>query len=455
MSSTHSQIQQHPFAGNDTNMQAQQSLQKRYIIGFEHVGLTDWTEVEFASPIPRFTSCLVCGSIASEMLWGRCWHVFCHLCASITSQDGVLNCPLDGVQTREDALHRDNVATEVLLAFRVYCPNRTQGCDYIGPMEKLKDHTRICGFYNIQCQMCGYYLKRFQLREHAARICPVPEGTESLRQVQKNVAKQGHQLYPEVPRESRSDQQADDMTPSAPASRMAVIFNGNSKTYDILNMVNTMKDMCREYEDLKNSLNIMREDVFASVTQLKLDVDGIQGKIKSENEGWKDALLADMKVLKDMLPNRVYEWRVWPYSKLKKNVLSKKGLIKSEAFYIGHQGYHMAVSGSLGPDPSSGAPSFLAYIHIRKGIFDPMLEWPYKKLTTLKLVNNNENGTDKIVTVDPKAVCADELDSFERPRSDMNVGYGFSLVTMNELERLDKGYLRDDAFTVKISVELP
>ncbi|KAH9381895.1 hypothetical protein HPB48_015385 [Haemaphysalis longicornis] len=104
------------------------TLKKRYVIGFEQAGLADWTEMEFASPIPRFTSCLVCGAIASEMLWSRCWHVFCPLCAAMMSRDGdgAVACPLDGTETAIDALHRDKVALEVLLAFR-YTPPALKG----------------------------------------------------------------------------------------------------------------------------------------------------------------------------------------------------------------------------------------------------------------------------------------------------------------------------------------
>lgn len=424
------------------------TLKKRYVIGFEQAGVADWTEMEFASPIPRFTSCLVCGSIASEMLWSRCWHVFCPLCsAMMTREDGSVSCPFDGVNTKSEALHRDKLALEVLLAFRVFCPNRSLGCDHVGPMEKLRDHTRLCGFYNIQCQMCGKWLKRFQLRDHCAQGCAAPEETV--------VAKRIHgvmngQLYPDVEKiaatmegEARSSRQA---------SRLSVIFNGNSKEYDVLGMISAMKEMCREYENFKNTFNAVRETVALNVEQTRADVEEVEEKLRTQQRHWKDALLADVSLLRDALGTRSFDWQIAPYSKLKKPVIKRKFMLKSEDFYIGYQGYHIALSGVLQKNAADGKIYLSVFVHLLKGIFDAILEWPYRKITTVKLVNREVEGVDKVVTFDPRDACEDEQDSFERPRSERNVGYGFILAALEELEHPGNGFLRDDSFVVQLNV---
>ncbi|CAN7988881.1 unnamed protein product [Ixodes hexagonus] len=430
------------------------TLQKRYIIGFEQAGFPDWTEMEFASPIPRFTACLVCGSIASEMLWSRCWHVFCPLCtALLTRDDGSLPCPFDGVQTETAALHRDKIAMEVLLAFRVFCPNRSLGCDHIGSMEKLRDHTRLCGFYSIQCQICGIWLKRFQLREHATQGCAVPEDAIVGRRIHGVV--NGH-LYPDIERMVATEEAAAAARGAGERpSKLSVIFNGNSKEYDVLSMITAMKEMCREYEDFKNAFNGVRETVGVHVEQMRADVGALEEKLHMEQRHWRDDLLSDVRFVRDVLGTRSFDWQISPYSKLKKPAIRKKLLLKSEGFYIGYQGYHVALSGSFLKNPADGKIYVNVFVHLLKGIFDSVLSWPYRKLTTVKLLNQVDNGVDKVVTFDPCEACEDEKDSFQRPKGPRNVGYGFRLAPLEELEHPDNGFLRNDSFVVQLIVGFP
>uniref|UniRef100_A0A131YM58 Tnf receptor associated factor n=1 Tax=Rhipicephalus appendiculatus TaxID=34631 RepID=A0A131YM58_RHIAP len=439
------------------------ALQKRYVIGFEQAGLADWTEMEFASPIPRFTSCLVCGAIASEMLWSRCWHVFCPLCAAMMgSEEGVVACPLDGAVTPLDALHRDKIALEVLLAFRVYCPNRSLGCDYIGPMDKLRDHTRLCGFYNIQCQICGIWLKRFQLRDHTARGCTAAARSE---QNPAPVHRQVHtvvtgDLYPDIARTLNVGDAAQATPPPAPSapspapSRLSVIFNGNSKEYDVLGMITAMKDMCREYEDFKNAFNDVRESVTLHAEQARADIEDLESRLREQHRLWREDVVGDVRHLRSALGTRTFDWQVAPFSKLRKTALKKNTLLKSEDFYVGHHGYRVALSGAFNKNPADGRVYLSVYVHLLRGMFDSALKWPYRTVTTVKLVNQEASAPDKEVTFDPGNACEDEQDCFRRPRAERNVGYGFPLAALEEIENPANGFLKDDAFVVQFLANL-
>ncbi|XP_077485894.1 TNF receptor-associated factor 6-like [Amblyomma americanum] len=433
------------------------ALQKRYVIGFEQAGLTDWTEVEFASPIPRFTSCLVCGAIASEMLWSRCWHVFCPLCAAMMGSDeGSVACPLDGTVTPLDDLHRDRIAMEVLLAFRVYCPNRSLGCDYIGSMDKLRDHTRLCGFYNIQCQICGHWLKRYQLRDHTVRGCSPPAENPALRSAQTTVVTGN--LYPDIARSLNPEQEAlSPAAPSAPSaapSRLSVIFNGNSKEYDVLNMISAMKDMCQGYEDFKNAFNDVRESVEVHAEHLRSEIEALEAKLETQQRHWREGVMGDVRHLKTALGTRTFDWQVAPFSKLRKTAFKKRMLLKSEDFYVGHPGYHVALSGAFVKDTTDGRIYFSVYVHLLRGMFDSALKWPYRTVTKVKLLNQEAQGVDREVTFDPGEACEDEQDSFQRPLGERNVGYGFHLAALEEIEHPGNGFLKNDAFVVQFCADL-
>lgn len=439
------------------------ALQKRYVIGFEHAGLADWTEVEFASPIPRFTSCLVCGAIASEMLWSKCWHVFCPLCAAMMgSEESVVACPLDGVVTPLDALHRDKVALEVLLAFRVYCPNRSLGCDHIGPMDKLRDHTRLCGYYNIQCQICGNWLKRFQLRDHTSQGCTAtarPEQNSAPLQRQVHTVVTGD-LYPDIARTLNSGDLAQTGPPPAPSapsaapSRLSVIFNGNSKEYDVLSMIAAMKEMCHEYEDFKNAFNDVRESVNMHAEQMRADIEDLESRLREQHRVWQEDVVGDVRHLRSALGTKTFDWQVAPFSKLRKTAVKKSTLLKSEDFYVGHHGYHVALSGSFSKNPADGRVYLSVYVHLLRGMFDSALKWPYRTVTTVKLVNQEAAAADKAVTFDPGDACEDEQDSFRRPTGERNVGYGFPLAALEEIENPASGFLKNDAFVVQFCANL-
>lgn len=436
------------------------ALQKRYVIGFEQAGLADWTEMEFASPIPRFTSCLVCGAIASEMLWSRCWHVFCPLCAAMMgSEEGVVACPLDGAVTPLDALHRDKIALEVLLAFRVYCPNRSLGCDYIGPMDKLRDHTRLCGFYNIQCQICGSWLKRFQLRDHTARGCtataPRPEQNSAPSQRHVHTVVTGD-LYPDIARTLTGEPAQAAPAPSAPSaapSRLSVIFNGNSKEYDVLGMIAAMKEMCQEYEDFRNAFNDVRESVTVHAEQTRAEIEELESRLREQHRLWREDVVGDVRRLRSVLGTKTFDWQVAPFSKLKKTAVRKCTLLKSEDFYVGHHGYRVALSGSFSKNPADGRVYLSVYVHLLRGMFDAALKWPYRTVTTVKLVNQ-EAAADKAVTFDPGDACEEEQDSFQRPKAERNVGYGFPLAALEEIENPANGFLKDDAFVIQFCADL-
>ncbi|KAH9381894.1 hypothetical protein HPB48_015386 [Haemaphysalis longicornis] len=325
-------------------------------------------------------------------------------------------------------------------------------------MDKLRDHTRLCGYYNIQCQICGSLVKRFQLKEHTAQACSArdaePAPPPPPRRVHTVVT---GNLYPDIARSVSAEPPEEPPRASAPSatpSRLSVIFNGNSKEYDVLGMISAMKDMCQEYEEFKNAFNGVRESVALHTEQMRFEIEALEQKLQAQHRDWRDDVLGDVRHLRDSLTTRTYDWQIAPFSKFRKRGSKNNTLLKSEDFYIGHHGYHMALSGSFQKSAADGREYLSVYVHLLRGMFDSALKWPYRARTTVKLVNQEAPGADKVVAFDPGEACDDEQDSFQRPRGERNVGYGFMLAAVEELEHPGNGFLKNDTLLVQLRASL-
>ncbi|KAL1441510.1 hypothetical protein MTO96_008478 [Rhipicephalus appendiculatus] len=138
--------------------------EKRLLVGFDDLGIPDWTQVEFLTFSREIRLCSLCGVVSANTATVGCQHVLCSFCFRDQGEGPSIVCPIDKVETSTSKAKFERNNTELLLSLRVACVNRRNGCRLLDTLRGMKDHLKHCEFQAVQCQMCG---KKIKLHETA------------------------------------------------------------------------------------------------------------------------------------------------------------------------------------------------------------------------------------------------------------------------------------------------
>lgn len=120
----------------------------------------DWRIVEFLERLPDAIVCNGCGIVSAKASVLPCMHVSCLHCDE-------LKCAVD--QRSHFGRTSLQSARVALLSRQVRCLCSSQGCEYIGTLDKLDYHyPRQCDFARIVCSCCGARIPFKQLAGHYA-----------------------------------------------------------------------------------------------------------------------------------------------------------------------------------------------------------------------------------------------------------------------------------------------
>ncbi|CAN7940836.1 unnamed protein product [Ixodes hexagonus] len=135
------------------------------------IGVLDWRDLEFVEPIPSGWTCKLCGVVASHVSLLPCSHEFCEVCSDqITARDQ--RCPLDGCKYLDGEV-RQLVVNPSQLGERVACcVNVRHGCNFRGPVRKVKQHFQDgCSFNTVNCFKCGNEVLQKEYLDHFLSSC--------------------------------------------------------------------------------------------------------------------------------------------------------------------------------------------------------------------------------------------------------------------------------------------
>jgi hypothetical protein len=88
-----------------------------------------------------------------------------------------------------------------------------------------------------------------------------------------------------------------------------------------------------------------------------------------------------------------------------------------------------------------------------RGDYDALLEWPFCFQVTFSLLDqsifkNNRNHWSKFFCSDTKSIC------FQRPRLEMNEGYGMeNFISIEQFQQNRYRYVQDDTIFIQIEVD--
>ncbi|XP_077539476.1 uncharacterized protein LOC144152138 [Haemaphysalis longicornis] len=152
--------------------------EKRLLVGFDDLGIPDWTQVEFLTFAREIKLCSLCGVVSSTTASIACRHVLCSFCFRDQGGDGpVVTCPIDKVPTPTSKVKFERNNTDLLLSLRAACMNRRNGCRVLDTLHGMKEHLKQCEYQAVQCQMCGKKIKLHEVPGHARKDCSrIPKG---------------------------------------------------------------------------------------------------------------------------------------------------------------------------------------------------------------------------------------------------------------------------------------
>ena len=121
--------------------------------------------------------------------------------------------------------------------------------------------------------------------------------------------------------------------------------------------------------------------------------------------------------------------------------------IYSPPFYTGRNGYKMCIRAYLNGDGSGEGTHLSIFFVIMKGEYDPLLQWPFDHKVSLVLVDQDLKK-HLVQTFKPNL----QSNSFQRPKSDMNVASGCpEFAKLSVLD--DPSYVKDDVMYIKAIVD--
>ncbi len=138
-------------------------------------------ECEFTEQLPNFVRslCPICLLILRDPYQVTCCgKSFCAACIQRV-QDSSQLCPT--CKQGEFELYPDKGLKQELHSFRVYCCNKTEGCDWQGELGQLDQHLNLkpdedeqltgCGFSKIKCLYCFKRHRRYKMDNHQSSLC--------------------------------------------------------------------------------------------------------------------------------------------------------------------------------------------------------------------------------------------------------------------------------------------
>ncbi len=126
---------------------------------------------EFVDKVPEYHYCTICTNILTDpVLTECCGQLFCDGCLKkwLQKQKTCPHCrEINFVSIKDKRMKR------AIDSLKVYCPNRSKGCDKITALGECNQHLEKCLFVEVSCtKKCRESMIRKELQDHEDNRCP-------------------------------------------------------------------------------------------------------------------------------------------------------------------------------------------------------------------------------------------------------------------------------------------
>ena len=358
--------------------------------------------------------CAVCHLVLRDPMLSRCGHHMCSDCLSeiaARSNRQMFSCPTCRTNLDKSSdFFPDNALKRRLLDLRVRCKNAEGGCDWIGELRTLRNHTKKrCKFR--QCSLkCGKRVRKDQFQFHLENECPhrsvrCVHCSEEMDAGEIETHRSGCPRLPvscifqcglTVPREEMDAHV--DKQGACPAvvlqcdcREVGCEFKGTRSELEEHNRANVHKHLVLAMVEVRKEKERVRNLEFnlassqcslATATEDKEKIRSLESNLVAVQH----SLTTTRQELMEM-KQFVYVWKIDSWSKQ-----SKQRCIGSGSFYTGRPGYRLY----LRLYPNRDESHIGCYLHIEHGDYDSLLQWPFPHCYRISVLEQKVNGKDII-----------------------------------------------------------
>ena len=150
----------------------------------------------------------------------------------------------------------------------------------------------------------------------------------------------------------------------------------------------------------------------------------------------------------NQIHNGILLWKIDGFQRKRQDAINGvKTALCSHPFYSAQYGYKMCAKIYMNGDGFGKGSHLSLFFVVMRGDYDALQTWPFQKKVTMMLLDQS-NGDHMI-----KAFHSDlESSSFQCPKSDMNIPFGFPLfMPLDSLNTCQ--FIQDDVMFIKIIME--
>ncbi|XP_051899805.1 TNF receptor-associated factor 2-like [Pristis pectinata] len=405
--------------------------------------------------------CGACGLLMRDPVQTECGHRFCETCHKKVLKELMMcpSCLRDkeiyervSVATFEKCF-KDRAIAKEILNLEVSCLN--QGCTWTGPLrEREAEHKMNCEQNLRRCPFsvvgCEEMISNHKIEEHI----------QTSIQHHLNCILRSLQQFRKVPYECPSLE-------GITGNRKEMDTEPNQWLKEKSQGENAQEELKVKLQTFENIVTVLNREVGHTISTVVeqekwiKEQDAVIAQLKSkirQNEKsicLKDVVIADLQFRLEVLENTSYDGTfVWGISDLSRKMQDaidgRTPSILSPPFFTSHCGYKLCLRMYLNGDGVGANTHLSLFLVIMKGKYDPILEWPFSKKVTFKLLAQQDRNHQVVSAFKPDIGSA----SFRRPTHTMNVASGCpQFLPLTHLRSNWRAYVADDTMFVKAIVE--
>lgn len=414
-------------------------------------------DYQFVDTVPDVFICNICYLPSRDpYLSVCCGHVFCNAC--LNNEFATIKvCPT--CRNEEFTTFPNKQADREVKNFRVLCPNKKKGCEWIGELRAVSEHVESsegCKYVNVVCRNgCGKKILRKNLPHHLLISCPSRE--EECKHCctiggYQYITGRHKKVCPKLPLPCPNKCKADkinredmaDHKKSCPLEMIQCDYGCDFKVtrkdqekHDQEKMQDHLALTKEELESTRDRVNVLEALLFQIINRQQ----GSHG-ITSE---WSIQLhLASVSAVTSPVAPVVISLKGYSVKRREK----KKWY--SNDIYTHNQGYRICLCVRAASNDEKD-DRLSVYICLRKGPYDEQLAWPFRDEVEIQLLNqiSDEHHICKAISFDNDSEAGNRI-----MHDGVGDGYGYRSFVLNKTllkTTLASQYLKDDCLYFKVN----